>query len=101
LAPRIADAESEVAARRQEFLAKRVECRQAGTLIREAEARDSVISARRTQQGMDDWFLNHLQGAKNGARFSVPIHPEQKDDLLDAPTGESLSENPPKTDPQS
>jgi len=101
LAPRIADAESEVAARRQEFLAKRVECRQAETLIREAEARDSVISARRTQQGMDDWFLNRLHGAKNGARFSIPLHPEQKDDLLDAPPDENLSENPPKTNPQS
>jgi hypothetical protein len=50
---------------------------------------------------MDDWFLNRLHGAKNGARFSIPLHPEQKEDLLDAPPDENLSENPPKTNPQS
>ena|ERR1019366_425189 len=55
LAPRIEAAEEEVIFLREEFLAKRVEVRQAETLIRETEARDAVDAARRGQQALDDW----------------------------------------------
>jgi len=58
LEPRIAEAKSEVNALRQEFLLKRVERRQAETLIEETEARDAVEAARRGQQALDDWFGN-------------------------------------------
>ena len=58
LTPRIAAAEIEVAALRQEYLAKRVERRQAETLIRETEAQDEVESGRRAQQALDDWYGN-------------------------------------------
>ncbi len=60
LTPRIADAESQVDSLRQAFLAKRVESRQAETLIEEAEARDAIVASRRSQQGLDDWYLNRL-----------------------------------------
>lgn len=60
LAPRIADAELDVAALRQEFLARRVERRQAETLIQETEARDAVEDGRRGQQALDDWFRNQM-----------------------------------------
>jgi hypothetical protein len=60
LAPRIADAELDVAASRQEFLSKRVERRQAETLIQESEARDAVEAGRRGQQGIDDWYGSRL-----------------------------------------
>jgi flagellar biosynthesis chaperone FliJ len=63
LAPRIVEAESRVETLRQAFLAKRVECRQAETLIRETEARDAVVAGRRAQQGLDDWYLNRLHAA--------------------------------------
>jgi hypothetical protein len=66
LVPRIADAELDVVALRQEFLRKRVERRQAETLIRETEARDAVEANRRGQQMLDDWFGNktHRAGAE-------------------------------------
>lgn len=55
---RIAEAEHTVAARRGEYLAKRVERRQAETLIQEAEAREAVESGRRGQQRLDNWYLD-------------------------------------------
>jgi len=57
----IAEMEKAVASRRGEFLAKRVERRQAETLIREAEARDAAESGRRGQQRLDEWYLDRRQ----------------------------------------
>jgi hypothetical protein len=56
LGPRIAAKQEEVAARRQDFLAKRVERRQAETLIEETEAREAIETDRRGQQSLDDWY---------------------------------------------
>jgi hypothetical protein len=56
LGPRIDAKQEEVAVRRQEFLAKRVERRQAETLIEETEKRDAIEADRRSQQSLDDWF---------------------------------------------
>lgn len=55
LGPMIAEAEQDVVRVRAEFLGKRVERRQAETLIEEAEAREAVEAARRGQQALDDW----------------------------------------------
>jgi flagellar biosynthesis chaperone FliJ len=101
LAPRIADAESEVETRRQEFLLKRVECRQAETLIREAEARDAIVAARRSQQGLDDWYLNRLQGVKNSAKSLLPTRLEPQDSPIDPSAAEDLNRNTPETLPPS
>jgi len=49
-------AQLEVAWLRQSFLARRVERRQAETLIQGAEALDAVEAARRSQQALDDWY---------------------------------------------
>ena len=57
----IAEMETAVASRRGEYLAKRVERRQAETLIREAEARDAAESGRRGQQRLDEWYLDRRQ----------------------------------------
>ncbi len=57
LMPRIVEAEAAMKERRQEFLGKRIERRQTETLIEEAEAQDKAEDARRTQRGLDDWFL--------------------------------------------
>lgn len=65
LAPRIADAELDVAALRQEYIAKRIERRQAETIIQETEASDAVESNRRGQRTLDDWYLNRRQSAEN------------------------------------
>ena len=61
MTPRIAATELDVAELRLEFLAKRVERRQAETLIRETEARDAAEAGRHGQQGIDDWYRNKLQ----------------------------------------
>ena len=63
LAPRIADADEEVANLREDYLARRVERRQAETLIVEAEARDALDADRKSQQALDDWFRNRLHRA--------------------------------------
>lgn len=67
LAPRIAEAEQEVATQRQAYLAKRVERRQAETLIRETEARDTIEAGRRGQRTLDDWFLSRVHHAGQAA----------------------------------
>jgi uncharacterized membrane-anchored protein len=65
LGPRIADAENDVAELRQEFLQRRVERRQAATLIRGAEVLDETDAARRGQRTLDDWFGSKLQDRKS------------------------------------
>jgi hypothetical protein len=60
LKPRIAQMELEIAELRQEFLSKRVERRQAETLIGESEARAAAVSERRGQQAVDDWHRDRL-----------------------------------------
>jgi hypothetical protein len=71
LTPRIADAELDVAALRQEYLAKRIERRQAETVIRETEAKEAIESSRRGQRTLDDWYLNRLQDAEHPKKESV------------------------------
>jgi hypothetical protein len=60
LAPRLAETELEVVARREEFLGKRLERRQAETLIEESAARDAVEAGRHGQQALDDWYRARL-----------------------------------------
>jgi hypothetical protein len=75
LEPMIAEAESRVETLRLEFLAKRVERRQAETLIQETEARDAVVAGRRTQQRLDDWYLNRLHAASRSSALDVHASP--------------------------
>lgn len=100
----IEEAESEIDARRRTFLAKRVECRQAETLIREAEARDALILGRRTQQGLDDWYLNRLLGGKAVPRSAIPAPSEASSPAAEPPDAhrdKNLSADPQETPPQS
>ena len=60
LVPRIDGMGVEVAGRRQEFLSKRVERRQAETMIAETEAQDAIEDGRRGQQSLDDWYSSRL-----------------------------------------
>ena len=68
LAPRIADSQLEAGRRRQEFLDKRVERRQAGTLIEKAEAREEMETDRRNQRAIDDWFGARRHGSPGEPR---------------------------------
>lgn len=65
LAPRIGEAERKVNERREALLERRVERRQAETLISERESVDAVEATRRAQSGMDDWFLGRLLRTRN------------------------------------
>ena len=61
LTPKITEAKLATTARQREFLSKRIERRQAETLIRKTEAEDNLEAGRRAQQGLDDWFLREVR----------------------------------------
>jgi flagellar export protein FliJ len=65
LKPKIVEAERRVTSRRNEFLGKRIERRQAETLIEKTEAGDKIEAGRRAQRDVDGWFLGHAQQARN------------------------------------
>jgi flagellar biosynthesis chaperone FliJ len=75
LGPRIDGLGEEVTDLRKEFLAKRVERRQAETLIRETEAREAIVDGRHSQQSLDDWYSSRLYRdvgkEENGAEPAV------------------------------
>ena len=78
LAPRIADAEQDVALLRAEHLAKRIERRQAETLIEEAETEQAVEAERRSQQGLDDWYRNRMHRVQFEAERPSAAAPDQE-----------------------
>jgi hypothetical protein len=59
-APRLADSEEEAAWRRAEFMGKRIERKQAQTLIEETEAGDAIDAGRRSQQSLDEWYRSRV-----------------------------------------
>ena len=88
LEPRIADTEQGVALLREQYLASRVERRQAETLIQEAEARDGLDEDRRSQQALDDWFRNRKHRAGEQAGTAAPAN---SPGAVDRAAGEELS----------
>jgi flagellar export protein FliJ len=72
LAGRIESAAEQVAALREELLLRRVERRQAETLIDEAAAREAIVAARRGQQALDDWFAARRFRQEGAAEGSGP-----------------------------
>ncbi|MDR3725831.1 MAG: hypothetical protein P4K86_02190 [Terracidiphilus sp.] len=80
LVPRIAETTLDVVALREEYLGKRVERRQAETLIGETEARDTVIAGRREQQGIDDWYRSRMRQGESEAGSSAPGSTSHKDE---------------------
>jgi flagellar export protein FliJ len=75
LIPWIADAAQEVEVLREDYLSKRIERRQAETLIEEAEARDAVEFERRGQQGLDDWYRNRMHRTQREGERLPPAVP--------------------------
>jgi hypothetical protein len=65
LNPALLRAQAEAARRRHAFLLKRMEHRQAETLIEEAKAEDAYDEARVSQQTLDDWFLSRIIRIQN------------------------------------
>jgi hypothetical protein len=62
----LARAEAAMQQLRQVFLEKRVERRQAETLVSESEARSEIESKRRSQRALDDWHGSRKQREKSG-----------------------------------
>jgi len=73
LGPRIEDKSEEVIARRQEFLLKRVERRQAETLIRECEAQEAIEANRHGQQVLDNWYSSQLRRHETDSEATKPV----------------------------
>ena len=64
LAPRIVETAQTVAELRQEFLEKRIERRQAETMVQESEAHAALEADRHVQQASDAWYLNQRARAE-------------------------------------
>lgn len=90
LSLRVEVAEREVAGLRESFLARRVERRQAETLIQETEATDAVESARRAQQALDDWHRSRIFRTKVTAGQTDESDSHSADVRTDASEGESV-----------
>ncbi|HUA93678.1 MAG TPA: hypothetical protein VL991_13990 [Terracidiphilus sp.] len=73
LRPWIQEAEEAVAELLDAYIAKRVERRQADTLLESMEAARTLEDARRSQQSLDDWYLNR-QHRKASARTGNAKH---------------------------
>ena len=71
LKPRIAETQAAASARRRDFLTKRIERRQAETVIRKAEAAEATAAGRRGQRDQDEWFLS-----KTRRETSAPSTPK-------------------------
>lgn len=78
LKTRIADAARDAGARRDAFLAKRVERRQAATLVEQAQAAEAAEADRRSQQSADEWFLDHRRKAGSAPGNAAPCAPENE-----------------------
>lgn len=82
LSERIVEAEREAARMRGEFLAKRIERRQAETLIEEAKKGEAIDQVRRSQQSLDDWHRVRLYRQQLEAELNRPSQTRCDADLL-------------------
>jgi flagellar export protein FliJ len=62
LSSQLGVAADEVAKLREKLVNKRVERRQAETLVEEARAHQAIENARHEQQSLDEWFRNRQDG---------------------------------------
>ena len=92
LEPRIKAQEEEVIALRHEYLLKRVERRQAETLIQESEAREAIQADQRSQQSLDDWY--GARQYRDGADAGAP-KPAAEDSAFSSPAEAELSSEHP------
>jgi hypothetical protein len=61
LALRIRAAEDRAASLRQDYLSMRISRLQAETLAEQERAREAATGLRRSQQALDDWYLNRMR----------------------------------------
>lgn len=105
LAHQIEAAQSDAERLLHAFLDKRIESRQVGTLINESEAHDAIDAGRRSQQNLDDWYLNRLHSTALhfGSERAVPavLSPEDSHPPHNDPSASSaaVSKTSPGTSP--
>lgn len=75
--PRIEAAEAETVRLRQLYLEKRIERRQAETLIEETEARDAVEANRKSQDALDDWYRSRQYSSSLQPDSNAKAQPER------------------------
>lgn len=70
LALRIASAQKESMERRRDFIDKRIERRQAESLVEQEDSREKLESGRRSQRSVDDWYgaRKHRRGGDDQGR---------------------------------
>jgi hypothetical protein len=68
LRPRMAESEKAAGERREKFLEKRIERRQAEAMIERCKAAERAESTRRGQRFLDDWFLSKMRQCEASAR---------------------------------
>ena len=71
LSARIAVAESKVSRLREALMAKRIECRQAETILEKRAAQDAIETARRSQYTLDDWHRSRSQRESGNGKEHV------------------------------
>jgi flagellar biosynthesis chaperone FliJ len=74
------EAAEEAEVRREDLLTRRVEMRQAETLVKEAEARAAAEADRRAQLTLDDWFgaRLHREALEEDAQENEPVRSEMR-----------------------
>lgn len=68
---------------RAAFLAKRIERRQAETLLEQAESQEKIENLRRTQNSLDEWYLSK-PSSKAARHEGMPAHPRPKQKKLES-----------------
>jgi hypothetical protein len=76
LEPRVETTKGQVTALREAFLLKRIERRQAETLIGDTEAREAITAGRRGQQALDDWYRSRIHREAAACENTSPFVPE-------------------------
>jgi flagellar export protein FliJ len=80
LEARISETTQRIGRSRDEYLAKRVERRQVETVIQEARSAQDAETARREQQGVDEWFsARHHTGNVHRRNSEEPEIKERKE----------------------
>ena len=69
LVPRREAAAEEAGKRREEYLDKRTERRQAETLVEAQAAQEALEVSRRAQAALDEWYLNRRQAKESAQRI--------------------------------
>jgi flagellar biosynthesis chaperone FliJ len=93
LTPRIEAKKRDVTSLREDYLAKRVERRQAETLIQEQEVQEAIEAGRRGQQVLDDWYSSRRYRQELEAEMEHPGDPGSVQQELPSSESKNAAKN--------